>query len=184
MNPVYEFRIDARDLGKQNLLSVGAFLFLFVVMEAAFVSVWINRHPLSFWLVNIGVAVLTIFFGAVWIRHMRIRGSYHFIITDTLVKADSPHAMMGESFSVSLEKITRLQHLFSTSDEVRDETNNLFAIYHLDGVAYFSEFPGHTGKRVFSEIQKLKPGIPMEERPFTGSESIAFAKRAFSALKT
>jgi len=183
MNPEYEFRIDSRDLGKQNLLGVGAFLFLFVVMEAAFVSVWINRHPFSFWLVNVGVAILTIFFAAVWIRHMRISGSYHFTITDTSVEADSPHSMMGESFSVSLEKITRLQHLFSTTDGVRDETNNLFAIYHLDGVAYFSEFPGHTGKRVFSGIQRLRPGIPLEERPFRGTESIAFAKRAFSALK-
>ncbi|MDC0088048.1 hypothetical protein OAI07_00740 [Akkermansiaceae bacterium] len=187
MNQEYEFRVGARDIGKQNLFSVGAFLFLFIVLEAAFVSIWLERHPVSFWLVNGSLAVLIVFFTVVWIRHLRIKGSYTFRITDTFVQADSPHKIMGDSFSVPLGNITKLQHLFSVhyndGGRVRDHTNNLFAIHHTGGVSYFPEFPGHTGMKVFSEIQRMRPELPLEERAFKVAESIAFAKRAFGSLR-
>ncbi len=184
MSHHYEFSINAREYGKQNLSAVIAFLFLFFVMEGAFINTWRAHQPISFWTINSVFLVGMIFFGVVGIRNMSVKGDYQFVITDELITAKSPHPMMGESFNISLNRITKLQLLYQKESGVRDPPSKLFRIYHHDGIALLQEYPGHTGAQVFAVIRNLRPDLECEERPPTLAELLKYSKRSFRSLKS
>lgn len=183
MKSHYEFSINAREYGKQNLSAVIAFLFLFFVMEGAFINTWRAHQPISFWTINSVFLLGMIFFAVVGIRNMRVKGDYQFVITDELITAKSPHPMMGESFNIALNRITKLQILYQKESGVRDPPSKLFRIYHHDGIALLQEYPGHTGAQVFAVIRHLRPDLECEERPPTLAELLKYSKRSFRALK-
>ena len=178
----YHFKVDARGFGKQNLAAVGAFAFAFFFLEAALVRRWLQSHPHSFWWVN-GLAVcFFIFFFVHWLRHLGIKGAYEFVISDSTIASKSPHPLMGQSFSIRLNDISKLEHLYFANDGVRNESDNIFRIHYGGNVATLREYPGHKGTEVFRVILGLRPDLVIEERLASLGEAIELGRDTLQKL--
>jgi len=181
----YTFSKNIREYAGDNTKSLLAFIFIFFVLEAAFIKSWVDTHVMSFVLVHLGLILLSTWCLMYSHKLKSLEGDYNITLTDKELTAFSPHPIIGDSFKIELKELKKLVFLYTVDHEKKtiNHTNRLFFID--TGVSEFllPEFPGHNCEELFKIIKTVSPETSLLSRQIQLKESLALSKRYFHAFK-
>lgn len=180
----YTFTANISEYSKNNLRAGLALLFVFFIIEFAFIERWLNSHPMSFYVVHLILIVILALSCIYTFKLKSIDGEYSLTLTSHYLTVSSPHPIIGDSFKIELKDLKKLVFLYSVDHETNqlNQTDRVFFIDTGKSKLLLPEFPGHNCEELFKIIKKVSPETSLLTRQIKLKESLALATRFFTVF--